>query len=122
MESIPGRPGPDSQEPTAAKGDQDTGAYQAVSVSCGQGACVYAESISGVRFLVDEAPRLPLTGCTAERCTCSYFHFRDRRSFLSNRRTTAALEGVTGKRLSARERRQGPNRRKLKILAAGEPS
>lgn len=31
------------------------------------------------RFLWNEAPQLPLPGCTLERCRCRYVHYRDRR-------------------------------------------
>ncbi len=111
-----------------AKGEMAQGAtgeesaYAAVSVCCGEGACFRAEAISGIRFLLDEAPRLPMPNCNAETCTCRYFHFRDRRSFLANRRAGAGLEGVPARAGLARDRRRGPNRRKLKILELDQPA
>ena len=103
-----------------ASGEEN--AFAAVSVGCGEGACFSAAAISGIRFLVEEAPRLPMSSCTAETCSCRYFHFRDRRSFLGNRRSGAGLEGVPARPPSARDRRQGPNRRRLKILDMDRPA
>ena len=115
MRSLPVRSERETGEMAQAVGSEGN-AYAAVAVVCGEGACCRAEAISGIRFLIDEAPRLPMPSCTAETCTCRYFHFRDRRSFLSNRRSGTTLERVPSKALFAQDRRQGPNRRKLKIL------
>jgi hypothetical protein len=100
----------------AQAGGSEGNAYAAVAVSCGDGACCRAEAISGIRFLIDEAPGLPMPSCTAETCNCRYFHFGDRRNFLGNRRSGSALERVPSKALFAQDRRQGPNRRRLKTL------
>jgi hypothetical protein len=47
-------------------------------------ACDAVRANSGQRFLSGQAPQLPLPGCTADRCTCKYVHFDDRR--IGNRR------------------------------------
>jgi len=44
-----------------------------------QSSCHTARALRGIRFLSDEAPRLPLTPCTAgASCPCSYKHHADR--------------------------------------------
>ena len=44
-------------------------------------ACDAAGKLQGRRFLSDEAPYLPLDGCTdIESCECVYEHFDDRRT------------------------------------------
>ena len=114
MGALPGET--EREQRASAQGESGEGnAFAAVSVCCGAGACFSAEAISGIRFLVDEAPRLPMSSCTVETCSCRYFHFRDRRSFLGNRRSGAGLEGLPVRTTSARDRRRGPNRRRLKI-------
>jgi hypothetical protein len=44
-------------------------------------ACAAVVRIEGQRFLADEAPQLPLEGCShVDRCRCVYVHFQDRRT------------------------------------------
>jgi hypothetical protein len=53
--------------------------YHAVSVRPGRYACGSVLQLQGVRFLSSDAPRLPLTGCNADKCNCRYQHHEDRR-------------------------------------------
>lgn len=53
--------------------------YRCVSISPQGKACAVARRLDGLRFLADKAPRLPLPGCAAERCSCVYAHYDDRR-------------------------------------------
>lgn len=54
--------------------------YRAVEVLPGHdGCCAEAQEILGKRYLSDEVPMLPLTGCDAESCGCTYKLFSDRR-------------------------------------------
>lgn len=53
--------------------------YHCVEVRSGAGACNAVKQLASIRFLSDQAPMLPLTGCTAEKCTCAYIHHDDRR-------------------------------------------
>ncbi len=41
--------------------------------------CAAASELTGRRFLPDEIPELPLPGCDAESCRCSYKLHNDRR-------------------------------------------
>ena len=58
--------------------------YHGVSIQpAGDCACEAVAALEGVRFLSDEAPRLPLDECQSkDRCHCIYRHFEDRRSEL----------------------------------------
>jgi len=44
------------------------------------GSCEAARSVAGQRFLTAQAPMLPLGGCDAPECRCTYLHFDDRRT------------------------------------------
>ena len=54
--------------------------YAGVAIKPGIGACDAAESLRGTKLLVGEAPALPLSGCTSERCSCVFRKFDDRRA------------------------------------------
>ncbi|MGH8131537.1 MAG: hypothetical protein ACRES3_11850 [Steroidobacteraceae bacterium] len=54
--------------------------YHAVSIELGERVCKAAEDLDDHRFLADEAPMLPLAGCTLTKCQCRYMHYSDRRS------------------------------------------
>jgi hypothetical protein len=97
---------------------EPVGDYTAVSVSCGPNACAAAVEIAGRRMLESEAPQLPLSKCSAEQCDCRFFHYRDRRSFLGNRRANN-LDGAVSTDNRRRNRRKGPNRRQLRLIGAG---
>lgn len=53
--------------------------YHAVSIVPGVTCCRAARELRSRRYLSREAPMLPLAGCTASPCQCSYKHFDDRR-------------------------------------------
>jgi hypothetical protein len=55
--------------------------FQAISIYCGLVCCAMARKFSEHRFLVRDAPPLPLSGCTMRaKCQCKYIKHRDRRS------------------------------------------
>src|SRR5271165_4705517 len=54
--------------------------WHTVSIVTTQASCHTARALRGIRFLSDEAPRLPLTQCSAGgSCPCAYKHHADRR-------------------------------------------
>jgi len=54
--------------------------FRCVQVNAnGDDCCQAALELSGMRFLPEEIPRLPLAGCEADSCNCSYELFSDRR-------------------------------------------
>ena len=54
--------------------------FQAISIYRGMICCAMARKFSEHRFLVRDAPPLPLSGCTMrEKCHCKYIKHKDRR-------------------------------------------
>ena len=54
--------------------------FQAVAVSSGlEECCKDAKALSGKRFLMRNAPVLPLKGCNLPVCNCRYVKYEDRR-------------------------------------------
>jgi hypothetical protein len=89
--------------------------YDAVAICCETGACPEAKSLRGKRLLSDEAPDLPLDTCSSSNCACQYLPYGDRRNFLTNRRLNVDLASELEDPARRRERRTGPDRRKIKI-------
>ena len=55
--------------------------YQGIEIAIGSSPCEAARTGVGKRYLSDEAPLLPLEGCSDPRgCDCRYKHFVDRRT------------------------------------------
>jgi hypothetical protein len=55
--------------------------FQAISIYRGVTCCDMARKFSEHRFLVRDAPPLPLAGCSmGKSCQCKYIKHRDRRS------------------------------------------
>ncbi len=83
--------------------------YHCVEIHGGRDACEAARKLGKTRFLSREAPVLPLQGCNAPHCTCSYAHFDDRREH--DRRNpygewASIPPALTGERRSRTERRK----------------
>lgn len=54
--------------------------YGAVEIEPGlEGGCSEVAKCAGTRYLMSEAPSLPLNGCNAESCKCHYVRLDDRR-------------------------------------------
>ncbi|MCL1040372.1 MULTISPECIES: hypothetical protein [Shewanella] len=74
--------------------------YHCVEIVSDEGLCKNAEKLKGKRFLSDDAPPLPLAGCTKADCSCRYRHHEDRRGQTEDRRldfgVTRELYGVFG--------------------------
>ena len=86
VDSDPANPGDRALE-------EDSGSrYPAVSVRTFRNGCPAAEALRGQRFLPEEAPPLPLPGCTWARCNCKYSHHIDRRSGNLDRRKMVGEE------------------------------
>jgi hypothetical protein len=63
-----------------------TGRYfRAVSIvpSSAAGCCAACEALGPQRFLLKDAPKLPLGQCTASACNCRYRHHSDRRQYVN---------------------------------------
>jgi hypothetical protein len=80
--------------------------YAAVGIRVGAVACKSARALAGKRFLVAEAPSLPLQSCNVH-CKCTYRSYDDRRQ--EPRRS--ADVGVSSRFYVGSERRSGLDRR-----------
>ena len=70
-----------STQPTKSQQESNKHAYRGVQVvPHGDACCQAAKSIADERFLLEEAPMLPLPTCEAETCHCTYKRFDDRRA------------------------------------------
>ena len=86
--------------------------FPAVSVYSPSDCCQAANTLQGKHFLSNEAPLLPLEGCTAAKCRCVYRHHADRRSGYGERRGIASGNDFQlGQGI--RNRRLGVGRRKI---------
>lgn len=83
--------------------------FQAISIFRGVKACTLAKRFSEHRFLVRDAPPLPLSGCTmSETCQCKYIKHKDRRG--ESRRLIDF--GVANRLFDGKERRARSGRRR----------
>jgi hypothetical protein len=82
--------------------------YEAVAIRPHGAACKFVRALAGKRFLVAEAPTLPLAGCTAH-CRCTYRGHPDRRQEEPRR---SADVGVSSRFYVGQERRSGLDRRR----------
>src|SRR5918994_4545353 len=94
------------KEPPAATGPLRP--FQAISIYRGLSCCDMARKFSEHRFLVRDAPPLPLSGCTMPKnCQCKYIKHRDRRA--EPRRLIDF--GLAARLFDGRERRNRGGRR-----------
>jgi len=72
---------------TNAPGVVNKSQYRGVEIVAESGNCCgAARELAGQRFLSNQVPMLPLGGCTAEDCGCTYQLYDDRRT--DKRRTS----------------------------------
>ncbi len=75
--------GKQASRSSAAKRDRDSKSseYRGVQINADRAdACAEVRAIVGQRFLSDEVPMLPLDGCDAVTCKCTYELYDDRRT------------------------------------------
>ena len=68
------------QPSRAQRAAKPAGRFGAVEIRPRSGACDAARSLVGRRFLAKDAPTLPLQGCAAAKCSCSFSKLTDRRT------------------------------------------
>jgi hypothetical protein len=103
-------PQPKAAPGTKPKASPTAGDYRAVSLEpCPQcRAAAKARDATGKRYLLREAPRLPLPSCTTpSKCTCKFRKHPDRRD--DDRRLLG--ESYSGRWLPSAERRARRSRR-----------
>lgn len=98
--SAPARKAKAPSQPAASR-------YGAVEIQTRTSACKAAQDLRGQRFLANEAPALPLPGCSAAQCSCAFVKLSDRRT--EDRRLDHA--GLGASLFLARSRRDLPGRR-----------
>ena len=94
-------------QPTVARTTRLAKRFSAVEIQPRSVACEAARAIDGQRFLANDAPALPLAGCTAARCGCRFVKLSDRRS--DNRRS--GHEGLSASVFLSADRREQDDRR-----------
>lgn len=95
----------DTISPTKIKPPKN---YHAISIDLCSQPCRCVCDIRGQRFLANEAPEMPIYGCTNPQCTCAYSHHDDRRNGDDRRYPSITMEGV----FAQRELRHKSDRRK----------
>ena len=88
------------------------------AVSC-RGACKALRGMRNKRFLVKDAPPLPVPSCTEKRCKCKYVHHEDRRATKTDRRSIEMLRTELFKYDKNRDRRKSLGRRRSDLALAG---
>jgi hypothetical protein len=91
--------------------------FSAVSIHNYAEGCPSFAATRGRNFLVADAPLLPLEGCTAASCQCTYKHHVDRRSGTRDRRS--AWENDDSEQFEAsHKKRLGRGNRSSDFVAA----
>jgi hypothetical protein len=75
-----------------------------------QAGCEMGRTLAGVEFEFDDAPNLPLEGCTAAMCSCVYIGLKEKRKHQRRqheRRTDLRFEPDKSDRRSHKDRRRG---------------
>jgi hypothetical protein len=75
-----------------------------------QAGCAAARTLAGEQFEFDEAPALPLEGCTAAMCSCAYIGLKEKRQQQRrqhDRRSGLRFDPDKPDRRSRKERRRG---------------
>jgi hypothetical protein len=86
-----------------------SGSFWGVRIQAGK--CAAMRPFAGRRFTFEEAPNLPLPGCKAWRCSCTYIGVperrRDERRIHNDRRDVVRLDDDHVERRSFSGRRRG---------------
>ena len=83
--------------------------FEAASVKPATNACGEAREMRGKRYLIQDVPSLPLSGCSnSAKCACRYEYWEDRRQDEDRR---SAYHGIA-EHYAASERRSGRDRRR----------
>lgn len=91
----------------SATGRSPRNSYRCVEACPGNAACKAARNLGNIRFLYQEAPRLPVPGCTEQQCTCGFIYHDDRREH-PTRKPDALREGHPYATVGARRTRNAP--------------
>ena len=90
---------------------EKTWPYASVSIMTPRVCCEAANELIGKKFLLREAPKIPLARCTSATCKCGYIKHIDRRDEEEDRRALAGLRSQLHVLESGAERRLRKGRR-----------
>ena len=80
-------------------------------VEMGQPGCEAAQAMLGQQYTFDEAPELPVAGCSSAMCTCQYKGLKDHRSShrrkIGEQRSEVRFDSDNSDRRSRKDRRRG---------------
>jgi hypothetical protein len=80
-------------------------------VEIGQAGCEAAQALLGQQFTFEEAPQLPLVGCSSAMCTCQFKGLKDHRAKhrrkSGERRVEVRFDNDKQDRRSRKDRRRG---------------
>ncbi len=80
-------------------------------VEIGQAGCEAAHALLGQQYTFDEAPQLPLEGCSSAMCTCQFKGLKDHRGRhrrkSGERRVEVRFDSKDADRRTRKERRRG---------------
>jgi hypothetical protein len=87
--------------------------YRATAIICGDNSCEAVKTISGKRFLDadKDIPKIPLPNCDAQKCSCKYEHYLNRRDTQEIRRGPPGLQSQLHPHIENVERRLKRGRR-----------
>jgi hypothetical protein len=119
--STPARAAPARAKAPPADRSNKLGAstqYQAVSIMTPKVCCGDARELEGKRYLVHEAPKLPLLSCDESVCKCGYMRYPDRRDDDGDRRGPPGLKSELFALNEGEDRRNSRGRRWADYAAA----
>ena len=100
---------------TAAPAGVNKSQYRGVEiVANSRDCCSEAKQIAGQRFLSNEVPMLPLGGCTAQSCRCTYELYDDRRT--DKRRVSDEVFDIRSQLIDNDQRDRNKNGRRVTDL------
>jgi len=86
--------------------------FKGAAISPCEQSCAASQALAGKRFLVEDAPRLPLEGCDKiGTCACKYHNYPDRRQDEERRNVYGALSTVGEIGMKSANKRTGMDRR-----------
>jgi len=98
----------------AVSSSSENGRWHAVSIKSERFCCEAARKVGAIRFLAAQAPRLPLSTCSAaEACSCKYKHHNDRRG---QPRRKEDISGMRRRDPTGNERRVSTDRREMDAI------
>jgi hypothetical protein len=89
--------------------------FRSVGIDAAVNCCQQAKNAAGQRYLIKQAPRLPISGCSAGECNCKYIHFADRRGNEYDRRGLGLIKKSMVSAGDDGERRERKGRRKADL-------